>query len=326
MRPTFSIIIPVVAINDYLEETVEKLLQQGVREWELFIVVNEWEDNRWRDPRIRILYSGRVSPGRKRDLGAENANGEYLVFLDDDSYPESDYLVVALFNLKKSAVKALGGPAITPLADSFWQKVSGATFLSRFTGGAPERYLSIGSERLVDDWPTVNLVVERQTFLEIGGFDCDYWPGEDTLLCLKLLEIKGCKILYVPNMIVWHHRRSGFLRHLKQVANYGLHRGYFFKCFPGNSRRFKFLLPSFFFFFACISALDMLVSGDLSEPLLAGWIIYVLSLMKGLFDIRKHEKYMVALCAIAYIFPSHLVYGYNFIRGLFIKHLRSSLR
>ena len=77
----------------------------------------------------------------------------------------------------------------SPPHDDFWQKVSGAVFLSRFSGGAPERYLSVGPVKEVEDWPSVNMMVRKADFLAIGGFDSPYWPGEDTKLCLDLKNL-----------------------------------------------------------------------------------------------------------------------------------------
>src|SRR5262245_58252117 len=161
----------------------------------------------WDDGRIRIVASGRVGPAAKRDLAAGMAQGAILVFLDDDSYPAEDLLDVALPFFEDPGVAAIGGPALTPPEDGFWQRVSGAVFLSRLSGGAPERYIPSGSVRTVRDWPSVNFMVRRSDFLAIGGFDTAFWPGEDTKLCLDLTR-GGRSILYVPQLIVWHHRRK----------------------------------------------------------------------------------------------------------------------
>ena len=182
----YSIIIPVKEINDYIIETIAHIQKLRSDRWEVYVLTNDECERTWQDNRINILSTGRLGPARKRDIGAERATGDILVFLDDDSYPREDLLSVADEQFADSEVVAIGGPGITPPDDSFWQQVSGAVFLSHVSGGNPERYVSIGSSRLVDDWPSVNFMIRRETFLQIGGFDSDYWPGEDTLLCLKL--------------------------------------------------------------------------------------------------------------------------------------------
>ncbi len=326
MAPRFSIIIPVKAINDYVRETVPHILNLANQDWELIIIPNAADTSEWDDPRIIVVASGRVGPAKKRDQGADLAQGAILVFLDDDSYPASDLLDVAAEHFVDPDVVALGGPAVTPPHDSFWQKVSGAVFLSRLSGGTPERYVPVGEVRPVDDWPSVNLMVRREAFLEIGGFNSPYWPGEDTKLCLDLVTKTGRKLLYVPELIVWHHRRAGLAAHLKQVGSYGLHRGFFAKRFPETSRRPMYFVPMLFMLFAIFSLGYSLYPPALQMLLVYGWFVYTAALMIAFTTIVSHENLAVAIVAIGYTFLSHLTYGAAFLRGLVTKELVSKLR
>ena len=216
MPITFSLIIPVKEINGYLRETVKIIQGLSYKHWQLIIVTNEICNDEWLEPRLTIVASGRTSPGRKRDIGAKCATGEILVFLDDDSYPTKNYLKIAIDYFSKSDVMALGGPAITPKQNSFWQKVSGSVFISRFSGGFPERYLSTGKEREIDDWPSVNLMLRRNIFEKIGGFDNDFWPGEDTIFSMKLRNHLKKGFLYAPHLVVWHHLYIKMEKFLKE--------------------------------------------------------------------------------------------------------------
>lgn len=326
MTPRFSIIIPVKAINDYVRETVPYIQNLRRNDWELIILPNEMDPDEWHDPRISIIASGKVGPAKKRDMGAERAAGDILVFLDDDSYPEPDLLDIADRYFSDKNIVALGGPAITPPSDTFWQRVSGAVFLSKLSGGVPERYVPVGEARPVDDWPSVNLVVRRDAFLAIGGFNSPYWPGEDTKLCLDLIQKTGKQIYYVPEMRVWHHRRAGLLAHLKQVGGYGIHRGYFAKRYPDTSRRALYFAPSAFaLFFVLTFLIPPFISGT-SWLFLAGWAVYVSALFKAWRDMNKYESAPVALAALSYTFLTHLWYGVRFIQGLLTPKLVSRLR
>lgn len=313
----FSIIIPVKSINDYVRETVPHIQRLVGPQWELMVIPNEEETNEWLgDGRVRVFPSGRVGPGAKRDMGAAQAFGEVLVFLDDDSYPEPNLLEVATRYFSDPKVIALGGPGITPASDAFWQRVSGAVFLSRFTGGAPERYVPVGVARQMDDWPSVNLLIRRESFLAVGGFDCKYWPGEDTKLCLKLKQT-GKKLIYVPEMAVWHHRRAGLRAHLKQIGAYGLHRGYFARHYPETSFRPKYFVPSAFALFVILSLSAFLIPIPAIEFFKFGWGMYGIALLAGLIGIMKYERPLVALASLVYVPVTHFYYGIQFIRGFF---------
>jgi cellulose synthase/poly-beta-1,6-N-acetylglucosamine synthase-like glycosyltransferase len=324
----YSIIIPVKSINDYVRETVPYIQALMGHEWELFIIPNNPEDNEWTDDkRVNVVESGRVGPADKRDLGAQRSSGDILVFLDDDSYPEPNILEIANEKFEDPNVIAVGGPGVTPHSDGFWQRVSGAVFLSKYTGGAPERYASVGKAKEIDDWPSVNLMARKDVFLSVGGFDSKYWPGEDTMLCLKLKNT-GKKLIYEPSMIVWHHRRGEFLAHIKQVGAYGLHRGFFARKYPDTSFRLKYFLPSFLFLFFLITIGVLFFENEAALKLLViGWSLYATVIFLGTLEAIKFEKPSVVLAAILYIVPTHFIYGIKFLFGYFmIKSLTSELR
>ena len=322
----YSFIIPVKEINDYIRESVPKILEIQRDDFEIIIYPNEVTNETW--DRTRQIASGPGGPAMKRSLAMRDAQGEILVFVDDDAYPENNFLDILDEDFKDETVVAVGGPAVTPKNNTFLQKVSGAVFLSSLSGGFPERYAPIGKRKFVDDWPSVNLSVRKKSFSEVNGFDSEFWPGEDTKLCLDLINKTKGRILYNPNLIVWHHRREGLTRHLKQVGRYGIHRGFFAKKYPRTSLRFKYFLPSFFFLFVFLGWLTVLVSPFLFKLYLLGWAVYLIALLKAFFDILKYERnVLVALYSLYYIFLTHLVYGFRFLQGfLFTRELKSKLR
>jgi len=322
----YSIIIPVKSVNDYIRETIFHIQKFENNAWDVFILPNDADKDEWEDTRIKIIPTGRISPARKRDIGAEMSGADILVFLDDDSYPEHNLLEIADSYFTNENIFAIGGPGITPPKDSFFQKVSGAVFLSKFSGGFPERYVSVGNSKPVDDWPSVNLMVRRMAFLEVGGFDNDFWPGEDTHLCLKLIQHTKQLIQYVPEMIVWHHRRPGLIRHLKQTGAYARHRGFFARVFPENSRKLIFFIPSLFTGF-CVTSIISLIWLPFLNPLITmGWLVYFGAMVKVWLDINKHETATVATMSLFYVLLTHFWYGIEFLIGFSKANLKSKLR
>lgn len=320
-----SIIIPLVGINDYFLESYPHLLNLDYDDYEIIVLPDNSISQDF--PDIKIIPTGKVSPAVKRDIGAENAKGELLFFLDDDSYPEKDWINKSLPYFDDLSVGAIGGPAITPPNDSFLQKISGAVFLTKVGGGIPERYYPIGKVKEIDDWPSVNLIVRKDLFIKIGGFKSEYWPGEDTKLCLEIIK-EGGKILYAPDVIVWHHRRSGLLRHLKQVGNYGLHRGFFAKKYPETSFKLLYFIPMFFVLYLALFIISLLFFGRLSFYMALGFIFYIGALAYAFFDINKKAgDFKVSLASVYYIVLTHIWYGIRFIQGfIFTKELKSKLR
>jgi len=326
-----SIIIPVQRINDYVFEACSKIQELEFKDFEVLIFADEVEKGSReveKKLKVRIIPSSRASPAVKRDMAMEYAKGDIFAFIDDDAYPRKDWLKNALRHFHNPDVAAVGGPSVTPAHDSFWQRVSGAVFLSRMGGGHPERYWPVGGVREVDDWPSVNLLVRKDVFERIGGFNSAYWPGEDTKLCLDIIRM-GKKILYDPEVLVWHHRRKGLLGHLRQIGGYGLHRGFFVKKFPETSRRLRYFLPSFFFIFMAAGIIMFFWENPFSQWIYyAGLATYFLGLFVAFFAIQSREKKIsVSLISLVYIFLTHLWYGFRFLQGfLLTKDLRSKLK
>ncbi len=324
----FSFIIPVKEINDYVRETVSKILLSGRDDFEIIICTDEMEESGW--PKTKVIPSGRVTPAIKRNISADVARGEILVFIDDDSYPAEGFLEELGKVFLDEKIAAVGGPAVTPKENSFWQKVSGATFLSSLSGGFPERYRPVffKSIHFVSDWPTVNLSVRRHIYREVGGCGDEYWPGEDTVLGYNLLEKKNAGILYDPGLVVYHHRREGLWKHIRQVSGYGIHRGFFVKRFSKTSFKLQYFMPSLLVLFILFGAVGSFFSSLIFKVYLFGWGVYLVALGNAFYDIYKHEKNLkIALAALNYIFLTHIFYGLRFIQGLiFTRELKSKLK
>lgn len=322
----YSFIIPVKEINDYIRESIPKILKIARDDYEIIIYPDQKTEESWE--KTKQIATGPGGPAMKRSLAIRDAMGEILVFIDDDAYPEPAFLDILDIDFENSKIAAVGGPAVTPATDNYKQKVSGAVFLSPLSGGFPERYAPVGNKKYIDDWPSVNLSVRKNDFIKVNGFNSEYWPGEDTKFCVDLLEKTGKKILYDPELIVYHHRREGLKRHLKQVGRYGLHRGFFAKKYPQTSLKLKYFLPSTFMLYLIIGFSLALFYPWTAKFFLLGLIIYSLALAKAFMDIRKFEKNpLIILNSIYYIFFTHIIYGLTFLQGfMFTKNLKSKYR
>ena len=337
-RPVVSIIIPFQELGPYLRETLDHVHCLSYKNIEVVLLpdkairTKDEDTARYINSAIlptTVIPTGPVSPAVKRDRGAEKAKGEILAFIDDDAYPQQNWLEEALGFFKDPSVCGVGGPQVTPDTDSFWQRVSGAMFLSFLNGSTLWRYYPCLRKNggSIDDWPSVNLLVRRRDFLTVGGFDSAYWPGEDTKLCRDLILTLEKKIVYASRAVVFHHRRASFRYHLKQVGNYGLHRGYFARIYPETSLRITYMLPSIF-------VLGTISGGVLANvgiiPLgvyIGGLALYALALTLSSIDIYfKIRSIPIALFTIPYLVATHFWYGTRFLWGiLFIRRLRSKL-
>jgi len=290
-------------------------------DFEIIIVSDTHIDKDFKGARVKIISTVPLNPGQKRDMAIDQAKGEVLAFIDDDVYPHKDWLKNALVNFSDTEVAAVGGPAITPEEDSFLQRASGLVYSSILAGGNYAYRFIPKARRQVDDYPSCNFLVRKEIFQETGGFSTNFWPGEDTKLCLDITKKLKKKIIYDPRVLVYHHRRPLFLPHLKQVCAYALHRGYFVKRFPETSLRFTYFIPTLFLVSICLGSFISSIFAPLKFVYFAVLVLYLLSVLisSSFFGLR-----MIFPLAIGIIL-THLVYGFYFLKGLMSPKLEEEI-
>jgi cellulose synthase/poly-beta-1,6-N-acetylglucosamine synthase-like glycosyltransferase len=311
-----SIVIPLKAPNKNLDECLKHCLELDYTDYEILVLPDQIAELDY--PKTRIVPSGAVGPSEKRDLALNYARGEIIAFIDDDAYPVRDWLKNAVKYFDNPEVAAVGGPAVTPDNDSFMQKASGYV-LSSIMGGGSYTYRYIpGEVREVDDYPTCNLLVRKSVMEKIGGFDNKFWPGEDTILCLEITKKEGKKIIYAPDVLVYHHRRHLFRPHLKQIWSYAVHRGYFVKRFPETSLRLSYFLPSLFVIGLAAGGVLSIFSGTVRLIYILVIALYVMAALASGF---KTGNPLMAVVVAAGIALTHIYYGIGFGLGLVSRDL-----
>jgi teichuronic acid biosynthesis glycosyltransferase TuaG len=93
-EPLVSVIIPLYNAEKYIKETIESVINQTYQNWELIVVDDRSTDSSRdvvnklakKDHRIKLIESETNfgGPARPRNIGIDNAKGEYIAFLDAD--------------------------------------------------------------------------------------------------------------------------------------------------------------------------------------------------------------------------------------------------
>lgn len=305
----FSIIIPCKSLNGYVEESISYSLKQDYTDFEILLLPDAKIKKKF--PKTRIIPTGPVHPSIKRNIAAEKAKGEILAFIDSDAYPQSQWLSNSLKYFKDPDLGIIGGPNLTPQSDTALQKASGDILSSIFTGSSSTRY-KINTPREVDELPSCNLFIRNSLFKKFK-FDSKYLTAEDSKLCFQVKKEKK-KIMYVPDLIVYHHRRPLFFPHLKQMFIYGRDIAWLIKESFSFSKLYYSILSIFVIY------------------LIAGIILSFLNTAIKFFYLFSVLSYLTIMLIYSILFfnrsflvftgliLTHLSYGLGFIYGVLKKN------
>ena len=102
MQELVSIIIPIYNDEKYLEETVSSVCQQTYINLEIILVDDGSNDSSshicdklaTKDKRIKVIHKSNGGLSSARNVGIDNANGDYLFFLDGDDFIERNTINV----------------------------------------------------------------------------------------------------------------------------------------------------------------------------------------------------------------------------------------
>jgi len=313
MKDAFiSIIIPFKEFDGYVSECVEGCKKLDYKNHEILLL----PDNSMKElDGVKIIPTGPKTPGKKRNIGVQHAKGEYCAFIDADAYPRQDWLCNAIKHLSDPEIAAMGGPGVTPEADSLMQKASGYILSSFMVGGLSSRYDGKKSKES-DDIHSCNFIA-RKSVVEKVKWDEKYWPGEDTLMCLGIKKLKK-KMFEDPDVVIYHHRRPLFLPHLKQLSRFGMHRGFFAKKFPKTSFRPTYFIPSLLVLFLIFGTTFSYFNPIFKNAFLGILSIYLI--LTFVSAVLSKDVKMIFPVWIGTIL-THLTYGIYFLIGLSKKEL-----
>ena len=105
-----SVIIPTYNSENYLEDCLKSVINQTFKDYEIIIVDNHSEDNTLKIiekfmekyPRINLIkLDSNLKQGIARNIGVQNAVGEYIMFVDSDDKVSPEF-VGKMYNKIKS--------------------------------------------------------------------------------------------------------------------------------------------------------------------------------------------------------------------------------
>lgn len=110
-----SVIIPIYNAECYLRQCIESVIAQTFEDWEAILVNDGSKDGSLaicqeyavKDKRIKVIDKSNGGPSSARNKGLENAQGEFVYFMDADDWIETKFLEIFVRNGIKDAYETL---------------------------------------------------------------------------------------------------------------------------------------------------------------------------------------------------------------------------
>lgn len=310
----FSIIIPVYNRPQEVDELLESLCGQTIKDFEVVVVEDgstekcESVCQKYSDRlTLNYYFKPNSGPGPSRNYGAEHSQGDYLIILDSDVIVPDNYLEIIQKELESSPCDAFGGPDRAHASFTPIQKAINYSMTSFFTTGG----IRGGKQKLDKFYPrSFNLGIKKSVYEALGGF-APMRYGEDIDLSTRIFS-NGYSCRLFPDAWVYHKRRVKFSSFFRQVKHSGEARVILKKKYP-ETFKLVHLLPAAF------------VVGNLMLLLLAifhswWWLLPIALYVVMVFvdSLLKNKSLKVALLSVPAAYIQLFGYGTGFIKA-FIK-------
>ncbi len=213
-----------------LLQTLDGLMKQTYKNFEIIIVDDGSSDKEALEILARIENIGMVGEnncrvlrqknkylGRARNFALENANGDFILFMDDDNYAKPKQILELV-----NAMNFSGADAVTLL--SHFNPLPSIPDISRpwYVDNLPIGRAAI-SGRLANTFGDANAIFKTKSLRAVGGFFEDKGIPFEDWHCFSKLAANGGKILVLPIPLMFYRiRRGSMLRStpvLKAVRN-----------------------------------------------------------------------------------------------------------
>lgn len=200
-----SIIMPVYNSGCYLRRSVDSILNQSYADWELLLIDDGSNDGSGElcdmyartDTRIKVFHQENKGVAAARQVGIEQATGDYSIHVDSDDWIEQNMLEEMLAEANK-------GDADVLVADFYMDKGTASHRISQKPGMTNDR-CSLVSNILTGKLhgSLCNKLIRHGVYTKYAlGFVAGINLCEDALFCIRLFQ---CPIRYAYMGKAFYH-------------------------------------------------------------------------------------------------------------------------
>ena len=162
---------------------------------------------------VRLISQPNKGLSAARNEGMHQASGEITAYIDDDAYPDPDWLRYIAWVYMSGGHDGAGGPNLPPPGDGLMAD------LVALAPGGPNHVLI--SDTVAEHVPGCNSTYRTEALRAIGGYDVRFRTAGDDVDVGWRIQENGGTIGFSAGAMVWHHRRGTAKGYLKQQRGYG---------------------------------------------------------------------------------------------------------
>jgi len=264
-----DIVIPLYNKAEYTKACLESLeATRGEVPFRVILVDNGSTDGTsvlleaWQD-RAEVLRPGvNLGFAKGNNLGASYGDSPYVLFLNNDTVAEAGWLDRMVAEMDANPDIGIAGAKL--LYPNRMIQHAGLEIINGVPDhvyrNAPEEDSQANVARDLDMITGACLMIRRELFETLGGFDTGYVNGvEDVDLCLRVRD-RGFRVRYVPEAVLEHHEGTSAGRYDHVQPNLQKFAERFQGRFDGNGQ-----------FVPVVSATDLTSDDDQKRPLRGCW-------------------------------------------------------
>ena len=209
--PTVSIIVPVYNSERYIFDCINSILKQTFTDFELLLIDDGSKDDSLgicqafekRDSRIRLYHKENGGVSSARNIGLDNALGDYLAFCDSDDFVEPEWIETLVHGIRRENLDVVVSGFNAIIDGECYDKIGLGTSDSVLTKSHFFQLRKSGMDSFVWNKLFVRKIIDQEKL----RFDCEVSYGEDSIFVLNyLLSCKGD--IGISNTYTYNYRVS----------------------------------------------------------------------------------------------------------------------
>jgi len=207
--PLVSYIIGVRNMENTVGKTIESILNQDYPNKEI-IVINDGSDDKTeeilKNYTIKFIKTNKIGISNARNIGYKTSKGDYVAFTDADCELDPLWTKKILEKFTNDKIGLIGGRTIYRTDESYTSIYRSIEFSKRFDNMNDDDVLFAAGQ---------GFMFRRHVLDEVGGFNPDWYHGEDTEISFLVHE-HGYRVLLQKEAKNYHVPEGGFWRLIRK--------------------------------------------------------------------------------------------------------------